>query len=169
MIKLFGAIFTIVGCCGVGLAMGQNHRRSIRSLEQLAKSLEWMAWELNCRMPPLAQLCQRTAQNSAGEVAKVFGQLSSELDAQLTPNVSACMTAALAAVPRLPAVAVEHFINLGQVLGQFDLDGQVASLEAAASLCRRDLEVLGRNQQLRLRNYQTLGLCLGVALVILFI
>lgn len=169
MIKLFGAIFTIVGCCGVGLAMGRNHARATRSLEQLAKSLEWMAWELNCRMPPLAQLCRRTGQNSTGEVARVFEQLSTELDAQLTPDVSACMAAALEAVPRVPAITAEHFMNLGQVLGQFDLDGQVASLEAAASLCKRDLEALGRNQQLRLRNYQTLGLCLGVALVILFL
>ena len=35
--------------------------------------------------------------------------------------------------------------------------------------CEKDLEFLERNRQLRLRNYQTLGFCGGVALVVLFI
>ena len=33
----------------------------------------------------------------------------------------------------------------------------------------RELEVMGRNQEERLRSYQTLGLCAGAALAILFV
>jgi hypothetical protein len=54
-------------------------------------------------------------------------------------------------------------------MGKFDIDGQINGLEAVRSLCRRMLDELTSGREVRLRNYQTLGLCAGAALVILFI
>ncbi len=169
MMKLLGAVLIIVGCGGIGFSMCHTHRRLEQALEQLMRSLDWMVWELNCRMPPLNALCRGAAQVSKGSVRRVLDKLAQELDAQVTPDASSCMTAALAKVPNLPPQLTEHFQNLGTSLGHFDLQGQIAALESASMLCRRDLDELGRNRQLRLRNYQTLGICTGVALVILFL
>lgn len=169
MLKILGAVFIIAGCGGVGLGMCQNQRRIQRSMEQLAASLEWMAWELGYRMPPLSELCRGGAAVSRGSVSRVLERLAQELDAQLTPDASACMAAALEAVPRLPARTAGYFAHLGRSLGRFDLQGQVSELENTAARIRRELEAMGRNWELRLRNYQTLGLCAGAALVILFL
>ncbi len=169
MIKLWGAILIIAGCSGVGLAMCQNHRYLEKSLDYMARSLDWMALELNYRMSPLSELCRGAADIGQGGVKSVFQQLAIELDRQVIPDASACMTAALEKVPKLPLLVTEHFKNLGTTLGQFDLQGQIAGLEATAMLCRRDLEEVSRNRQLRLRNYQTLGICAGIGLVILFL
>ena len=59
--------------------------------------------------------------------------------------------------------------ELGESLGRFDLPGQLKGLEAVRRKCLMELEALGRNRTERLRCYQTLGLCAGAALVILFI
>ena len=169
MMKLLGAVLIIVGCGGVGFAMCQNHRHIERAMEQLIKSLDWMVLELNFRMPPLSDLCRGAAQVSKGCVSRVMENLSVELERQLTPNAAACMAAALASESKVPPLVEEHLRNLGMTLGQFDLHGQIAELEATAALCRRDVEALRGNRELRLRNYQTLGICAGVALVILFL
>jgi hypothetical protein len=54
-------------------------------------------------------------------------------------------------------------------MGRFDLEGQLNGLEAVRTRCRDWLDELISGREVRLRNYQTLGLCAGAALVILFI
>lgn len=167
--KLLGAMLMICGCSGVAFAMCSNYRRAEKALEQLIRSLEWMSLELNYRMPPLASLCASVSQITDGAVSSVFEAFSKELQQQITPDVSVCMDAAIQAVPRLPPAAIPHFKNLGIRLGRFDLQGQIAELEAAAAVCREDHSKMSRNRELRLRNYQTLGICAGIALAILFL
>lgn len=168
-IKIIGAILIIASCGGLGFSMCQNHRREEQAIEQLAQSLDWMVWELNYRMPPLAALCRGAAEAGRGAVSQVLQQLAYELDSQLTPDISACMTAAIAAVPRLPEKAAAHLKTVGTSLGRFDLQGQISALEMAAALCKRDLQHMSSGREIRMRNYQTLGLCTGAALVILFV
>ena len=168
-VKILGAFLIILGCGGVGFAICQSYRRDEQAMEQLQQSLEWMVWELNYRMPPLATLCRGAADVSKGTVSQVLRQLASELEQQLTPDASTCMTAAIATVPNLPGKAAEHLKALGTILGRFDLQGQISGLEAAAALCKRDLQNMGNGRELRMRNYQTLGLCAGAALVIIFL
>jgi hypothetical protein len=54
-------------------------------------------------------------------------------------------------------------------LGIFDLPGQLKGLEEAQQVCQRALEQLEKGQAARLRSYQTLALCAGAALTILFL
>lgn len=169
MIKLLGAVLIIAGCAGVSYCICRNHRLAERMMTQLVGCLEWMTWELNDRMPPLNMLCRGAAQVGKNGVGRVFDRLAQELEAQITPNVAACMGAALAAEPSMPEPVKNRLQELGRDLGKFDLQSQVAALETVCARCRRDAQELGRNRQLRLRNCQTLGLCAGVALVILFL
>lgn len=149
--------------------MCRNLRREQRALEQLHLALEWMVCDLNYRMPPLAQLCRGASAQCKGSVSAVFRQLATELEGQVVPNAAACMTAALAAVPQLPSAAAHQMRLLGQTLGRFDLQGQLAGMESAMGRCSLLLEQFRADSQTRLRNYQTLGICAGVALVILFL
>ena len=56
-----------------------------------------------------------------------------------------------------------------QNLGKFDMSGQLRGLENARNVCRENLELLMYNKDRRLRSYQTLGLCAGAAVAILFV
>ncbi len=169
MVKLLGAVCIIAGCGGVGFSMCCNYRKQEQAMQQLLRGLEWMILELNYRMPPLAALCRGAAAEINGTVGQVFLQFADELDHQLTPDVSTCMAAAISATARVPEAVKGHLWALGTSLGRFDLQGQICGLEAAAALCKRDLQLMSSGRDVRLRNYQTLGLCAGAALVILFI
>ena len=50
----------------------------------------------------------------------------------------------------------------------FDLAGQLKSLKALQRACQDALVSLERDKDVRMRNYQTLGLCAGAALAIIF-
>ena len=168
-IKWIGAIFVIFGCGSVGFAMSSAHRRQEKDLRQLIGALDFMQCELQYRLTPLPDLCRMTAAQCKGGLRTLFTSLACELEDQISPDVWHCMNAALAKVPELTKQTAETVRSLGRTLGRFDLDGQILGLENARQNCRAALEKLSENREIRLRSYQTLSLCAGAALAILFL
>lgn len=168
-IRILGAFLIMSGCTGVGYAMSRSFRREEQEMEDLVKCLEWMICEMNYRMPPLASLFRAAADMCNGTVSQTMERFAQELEQQLTPNAGICMQVAIAAVPNLPEKVAGHLRSLGTSLGQFDVEGQLDRLEAASVLCKQDLRHMSSGRDTRIRNYQTLGICAGVVLVIIFI
>lgn len=169
MLKWFGALFIIIGCGSVGFAMSAAHRKEEKNLRQLIGALDFMQCELQYRLTALPDLCRMTAAQCNGALRTVFQTLACELEDQISPDVFHCMNAALAKVPNMTKQTGEALRTLGRTLGRFDLDGQLLGLENARHNCRSMLEALSENREVRLRSYQTLSLCAGAALAILFL
>ena len=167
-IKLFGAFLIFAGCGGFGFSMAASCRGEQQCLRQLVRALEFMHAELSYRMPPLSVLCRSAGAIVTGPVQKIFLSLAEELDAQVAPDVRICMAAALSRQHISPQLR-QAFLDLGDTLGRFDLPGQLRGLECAAREARSELRQLQQQRGSRLRSYQTLGLCAGAALAILFL
>lgn len=168
-IRILGAILVILGCGSFGFLIAASHRREVRVLRQLLAALDFMQCELQYRLTPLPDLCRQAATAHHGIIRNVFHLLAAELEDQISPDVERCMHAVLLKLKDIPKQTREVMVLLGRSLGRFDLEGQLNGLEAARQECRGFLEALTRDQSVRLRSYQTLGLCAGAALVILFI
>lgn len=167
--KIIGAILVIAGCGGFGFKLAATHLREEKTLRQLISVLDYMECELQYRLTPLPDLCRQAASECSGVVSQAFLALALELEDQISPDVERCMTAALCRskdMPRLSRAAMEL---LGRSLGRFDMEGQLRGLEATRQDCRRNLDTLNQNREVRLRSYQTLGICAGAAIAILFI
>lgn len=167
-VKWIGAVLIISACGGFGFLLAFSHRKEERFLRSLIGALDFMASELHFRETPLPDLCQRTAGECVGEIGFVFSRLAEELSRSTFPDVNSCMETAISGLD-LPMTSMLNFRLLGVSLGQFDLDGQMKSLEAVREKCREDLRRFTDNREQRLRNYQTLSLCAGAALAILLV
>lgn len=167
-IKYLGAVLVILGCGGVGFSMAATHRREERCLRQLQDVVQYMYCELQFHLTPLPELCRQAGQQGKGEIGLVFLHLGDMLDSQISPEVSGCMQSASAGADLSPRLR-ELLRAMGQTLGQFDLAGQLKGLESLRSRVTQEQESLSKNREDRLRSYQTLGLCAGAALVILFV
>lgn len=168
MWKWIGAVLVIAGCGTVGVSMAWAHKREERLLRNLKGAIDFMAWELQYRLTPLPELCRLVGAEQKNPVGQTFLRLSRELESQILPDVSYCMNNTLLEGD-LPKRLTEGFRLLGQNLGRFDLQGQLNGMEIVRNYCDRELESLGKNREERLRSYQTLGLCAGAALAILFV
>lgn len=168
--KWIGAILIIAGCGGCGFSLASAHRREIQLLRQFRICLQFMQAELKYRLTPLPALCKMTAKETDGILRSLFLDLYKELERQLSPDVSGCMNWVVRKYrERLPLSVRKLLFRLGKSLGRFDLPGQLRGLEAITSACEEELALLSQNRDIRFRNYQTLGMCAGIALVILFI
>lgn len=169
MMKVLGAVLVLMACGGAGFAMVTAHRKQEKALGQLIRALEYMRNELQYRMPPLPELCNNASQVSTGCVRDILSCMSTELEEQMIPNASACMYSAINKQNNLPERFRECMLQLGDSLGCFDLPGQLQGLKSVQKRAEFELELLRRNQDVRLRSYQTLGFCAGAALVVLFL
>lgn len=169
ILKVVGAALVIVSCGGFGFYIVLAHRKQVDELKQLLAALDYISCELHYHLTPLPELCKRVAYRSNGNIKTAFERLSKELEKQISPNVSSCMQAVLSGIKELPQITKRCLMNLGNSLGLFELEGQIKGVESARIECARELKQLSHNDQLRLRSYQTLALCAGAALAILFI
>lgn len=166
--KWFGAVLIIAGCGGFGFSLAAACRRKEQLLRQMICALQSMQWELQYRLTPLPELCRQAGKASGGALRDIFLNLARELDWQRYPDAYSCMCAALKRSRELPDNLRKLLLQLGRSLGRFDLKGQLSGLEAVQKACERQMEELLQNRDVRLRCYQTLGLCAGAALAILF-
>jgi stage III sporulation protein AB len=165
--KLLGALMIIFGCGGVGFTLAASYRYQEQSLLQLLRAVEYMFCDLQYRLTPLPELCDNAAQSCTGCIRKVLQQLKLELDKQVVPDASVCMHVTMKQHDQLPERLYGCLELLGETLGRFDLQGQLQGLAAVKKNAEFELEQLRRNQDVRLRNYRTLSICAGAALVIL--
>lgn len=168
-LKLIGALLVFSACGGLGFHIAACHRREENALRQLMGILGYMESELQYRLTPLPSLCKQAAQGAEGALARIFYELSNELESQLSPDAERCMTHAVESVPSVTPQCREVLTLLGKSLGKFDVEGQLKGLESVKAECGRRIEDLSLNRDNRLRSYQTLGLCAGAALAILFL
>lgn len=168
-IKLFGALLIIAGCGSIGFLMAAAHRKEANTLCQLISVLEYMECALQYHLLPLPDICRQIDKNCSGSIRKVFTLLADELDSQIAPNVQNCMDAALSKSKDIPKLTYDALTSLGGSLGHFGLDGQLKGIAAVRGDCEEKLKKYTENQETRLRTYQTLALCAGAAIAILFI
>jgi stage III sporulation protein AB len=168
-LKIIGAILIIAVCGGFGYAMAAAHRSEEKAIRQMQAALDYMKCELQYHLTPLPDLCRQASKQAEGCVMGLLELLAGELENQISPDASCCMVAAIEKIPALPGRCTEAARMLGRSLGRFDTQGQLQGIEGVRQFCRRNLDELANGREQRLRNYQTLGLCTGAALVILFI
>ena len=164
--KWCGAVLIIASCGGYGFSMANAYQKREQILKQLIQSLQFMENELRYRLTPLPDLCRASGDNLSGVLARVFHILASELNRQTESDAGSCMEKAICKSPTLPSEVKQHLMHLGSFLGRYDLPGQLEGLRSVRADCEEELHLIQMDKQLRMRNYQTLGICAGAALAI---
>ena len=168
-IKWFGAVCVVLACGGFGFLMAAYHRSRVAQFRNLIAALQYMESELRYRCTPLPQLCRQIGEQNYGKISRIFLLLANELDSQISPNAGNCMAVALDKLEGVDPALTEVLMELGKTFGRFDADGQVRGMKRVRIMCQEKLHNLTQNMDNRLRSYQTLGLCAGAAIAILFV
>lgn len=168
MIRMAGACLIVFGCGGFGFSMAAASRREERELVSLISALEYMSCELGCRMTALPQLCREASSQGKGTVSAFFLELAKILERRSEPDVQVCVFEAMQKIEGSRELR-RLLGQLGGTLGRFDLPGQLRGIESALREAEQSLRRFREGADSRRRSYQTLGLCAGAALAILFL
>jgi stage III sporulation protein AB len=165
-IKLIGSVLLISGFGCFGRILSTNHKKTAALMRQLITAFAFMECELSYRLTSLPDLLRR-AVDEDGVLKRFFLGLAEELEGQISPNVSCCVEATLASVPELPEMVKTILRRFGNNAGCFDLESQIQGIASVREDCAATLAAFTRDQETRLRNYQSLAICAGAAVAIL--
>ena len=104
---------------------------------------------------------------SLGQVAEFFGNLATDLSQRQTRSVDALVRRQVTSCRVFPAPVRQILIQLGNGLGQYDVEGQIRSIDLAVLRLRTLLDQYRADQQSRMKSYCTLGICGGLAIAIM--
>lgn len=166
-IRWIGALLIMGSCSGCGFSIAAGKRKEEQLLYQLLRILQVMESELRYKLTPLPDLCCIAAEEVKGILHDVFTNLNRELNSQKLPDAGSCMSAAVAKSGEMPTRIRRILVQLGYMLGRFDLEGQLQGIQSIRRRCEESLERIRKNRDERLRSYQTLGICAGAALAII--
>ncbi len=168
--KLLGAVIILLSCGWFGYSMASAHRAEEKCLRTLISALDYMQCELQYKLTPLPELCAQAGRGCrSGRIHDILLELGRRLELKTDPDPASCLQNILQTAKNIPQLSQQCLESFARSLGQFDLDGQVASLESVRQECRDKLQSHCVGKENQRRSYQTLGICGGAALVILFI
>lgn len=165
--RILGAAAVIAGCGGFGFSLAAAARRECVMLRILIRTIQEMQWELKYRMTELPELCRLAGETGSGVIREIFLEMAGKLERREVMDISAAFLSELNR-REIPRKVRRNMKQLAQSLGRYDLEGQLQGLEAVRQQCRTDLRELESERKEQMRSYQTLAVCAGASLAILF-
>ena len=168
-LKILGVCLIMISTVAFGFLVGATQRRYTVLMREYIRTIDYIIQELQYRRNSFSDVFAQAGAFVGGIIGKFFNVLANELEKQIAPNIQICVDVALRKVKEIPDPICNGIKLLGCTLGCFDLDGQISELERVKSECEIILNRLMCDQDIRIRNCQTLALCAGAAIVIVFI
>ena len=153
----------------LGYLIGRKQRHHATLMREYIRAIDYITQELQYRRNSLVDMFDQASAFIGGIIGDFFHVLSIELEKQVAPNIQICIDAALSQTKEIPTSVSQGITLLRGTLGCFDLDGQISELEKVREECKIILQRYVSNQDVRIRNCQTLALCAGAAIIIVFI
>lgn len=171
MLKLLGALLLMLGASGLGFGAAAQLRARATVLHGLVASLEQMERELTFRLTPMPELLERLSGEKQAPWELFFARCKCGLLHLGERSLGDIWRSALEEGTDLLLGNEERqiMLELGEVVGRYDGEGQQAALERAVS----GLEHCWKRAQTEWdrmgRVYSSLGLGAGAMLVILLL
>ena len=167
--KWIGAFCIFVSCASVGFTVAYRQTRELKMIEQWIRIIARAEKEICCHLRAVPDLFRMISYEENGPLGRLFLRTAIEMENQIQPNASICLNVALADFDGLPKSVLDMLILFGAELGRYDLESQLKGLAEIRAIAEEKRTQILQNHSKRIRGYQTLGLCAGAALVILFI
>ena len=169
MIKMCGIIMLISGTAGLGFFASRKLGMRTKTLQSLLECLEMIEWELETNMPPTKQLFREVSVRVSAPASLFIIECMSKMESDEYSLSEMWNQAAEEQLTALKPEDLEVLLPVGAVLGRYDADSQRNAITAAHN--RLDMhwkDSIAEKKRLG-RLYNTLGVMVGIFLVIIFL
>ncbi len=170
MIRLVGAILIVVGSASAGFYMAGNVRKTQRIYRDALRATTYMKSEIECYLTPLHDIYGQLAHILPKPLAALFFALYEQARRSLglLPAVHFSRARQLLR-NRLPHELVQIFAEMFDMLGRQDAVAQMRAITLAEEHLNEVLNRVSSEKKERCHAYETIGVCAGIALVIVLV
>ena len=167
MLRVLGGALVLLASGSFGITAGVRYYRAARHLQAFCRAVELLRCEINYSLQPLPEVCALVADRLTGPPAAFFRCFAAQLREPVSRDRAAAAALEAARGLQLPQDAVMAVLELCSALGRYDLDGENRMLDLTAKRLQAALARCEAEKRPRAKCYAALGLCTGLALLIL--
>lgn len=171
-LKVFGVIFIVVSCGGLGADAAFRLKKRLRLLETLKLMVNHIKGEILYANAPLAEAFERTGKRNPGRAGDLFKEVSEELSKETGESFEAIWKAkAESFVARnvLSAKEKEQLIRFGGQMGYLDREMQEKTILLYLDDLEHSIKLLREQEPEKCRLFMSLGIMSGLFLAVVMV
>lgn len=161
-------LFLLLGSSSyIGILISQKYQNRVRELKEMKSSLAIFETKIKLTYEAIPQIFSKIAEKANSSIAKIFKVASEKMEEK---NAGEAWSEALEEVnSNFNKEDIEILKGLSNLLGKVDLEGQVNEIKLVENFLDTQIEKAEQEKQKSAKMYKTLGVTIGLAIVIILI
>lgn len=171
IIKYISLILILIISSYIGILISKKYQNRVRELKQIKSSLTVFAAKIKLTYEPIPEIFKELGENKnlniSQNISKIFEEASENMNNM--PAGKAWNKALENQNTNLKKEDIEVLKNLSNLLGKVDLEGQISEIELVDNFLDNQIEKAEEESKKNQKMYKTLGITIGLAMVIIFV
>ena len=167
MIKYVILVLLFASSSYIGVLIAKKYQARVRELKEIKTSLAIFATKIKLTYQPIPQIFEELGNKEQSNISSLFQTASKNM--KELPAGQAWLEALDNANTNLKKEDIEVLKGLSSLLGKVDLEGQVSEIELVDHFLDKQIEIAQEESKKSEKMYKTLGITVGLAMVIILI
>lgn len=167
MIKYLTLIIILMSTTYIGILISKKYLNRVKDLKEMKNALNIFSTKIKFTYEPIPQIFREISKNVKPNIANIFEKSSEKMKNE---NAGEAWRETLEeSNTSMTKEDIEVLKNLSNLLGKVDIEGQVNEVELVENFLDTQIELAEEEKKKYARMYKTLGITVGLAVVIILI
>lgn len=167
MIKYLTLIIILTSTTYIGILISKKYLNRVKDLKEMKNALNIFSTKIKFTYEPIPQTFKEISEKVKPNIANIFKESSEKMQNE---NAGKAWEEALEeSNTNMTKEDIEVLKNLSNLLGKVDIEGQVNEVELVENFLDTQIELAEEEKQKYVKMYKTLGVTIGLAVVIILI
>ena len=167
LVKILIYSFIFLSCSLIGILISKKYVNRVNELKEFKNALNMFKTKIRYTYAPLPEIFTEIAENSNPNISNVFKKASEKME--ICPAGEAWNLALKIEELNIDDEDRNVLKNLSKMLGKTDLEGQLNQIEMTSVFLDNQIRKAENQRSKSEKMYRTLGMLIGMAIVIILI
>lgn len=167
IIKILIYSFIFLSCSLIGILISKKYSNRVNELKEFKNALNIFKTKIRYTYEPIPEIFKEISKNVNSNVSSVFKSAAEKME--FCPAGEAWNLALKLDNLNIDDEDRNALNNLSKLLGKTDLEGQLSQIEMTSDFLDKQIRKAENQKEKSERMYRTLGMIIGMAIVIILI
>lgn len=167
IIKYITLIIILASTTYIGILISKKYLNRVKDLKEMKNALNMFSTKIKFTYEPIPQIFKEISEKVKPNIANIFKNVCEKMNEKTAGK--AWEEALEESNTNMTKEDIEILKNLSNLLGKVDIEGQVNEVELVESFLDTQIELAEEEKKKYVKMYKTLGVTIGLAVVIILI
>ena len=167
IIKYFTLLLILISSTYIGTLISKRYTNRVKDLKEMKTALNIFSTKIKFTYEPIPKIFKEISEKIESNIARIF--LSASEKMQNITAGKAWIQALEESNTSLNKEDIETLKNLSNLLGKVDIEGQVNEIELVETFLNTQIEKAEEECKKNVKMYKTLGISIGLAIIIVLV